>query len=261
MDVYKILVVGEAKTGKSTLIQSYLQSDLGEPEGMKTASSRNTFLPSQNKNSTNSSTMDFVLKILNVNGQKVRVQLWDMAGGQDTTSAFAPLFIRNAVGCIIIASSNNQKSINEQDIPGLPSLPAALVVNHWGDTKIYQAISVNQNLKNQCDSLGQQLELQVHHVNAITNENIPDALEQFIQAILDDQEKNRAKNDMLDDLWDESFKHKSTNRPDIKLNTGSNVSMPSVINYGSVNKRQSVQLTNPNKSDKDLKVQRKNCMC
>lgn len=50
--------------------------------------------------------MDFVLKILNVEGRgKVRVQLWDMAGGNSGASStlLAPLFIRKAVACIVVA--------------------------------------------------------------------------------------------------------------------------------------------------------------
>ena len=59
----------------------------------------------------NNSMMDFVLKIITIGGQKVRVQLWDMAGGMDPASTFAPLFIRNAVGCVVVGASDNQKSL------------------------------------------------------------------------------------------------------------------------------------------------------
>ena len=57
--------------------------------------------------------MDFVMKIWNINGVKVRVQLWDMAGSVDPTTTYAPLFIRNAVGCIIVGRADNSKSISE----------------------------------------------------------------------------------------------------------------------------------------------------
>ena len=54
--------------------------------------------------------MDFALKIMHLsNGKKVRVQLWDMAGGgYDTASVFSPLFIRNAVGCLIVSNADYQ---------------------------------------------------------------------------------------------------------------------------------------------------------
>jgi hypothetical protein len=57
--------------------------------------------------------MDFVLKIINIRGTKMRVQLWDMAGSTDPKTVFSPLFVRNAVGCIIVGRSDNLKSIKE----------------------------------------------------------------------------------------------------------------------------------------------------
>jgi hypothetical protein len=57
--------------------------------------------------------MDFVLKIINVRGSKMRVQLWDMAGSSDPSTVFSPLFVRNAVGCIIVGRSDDTKSIKE----------------------------------------------------------------------------------------------------------------------------------------------------
>ena len=57
--------------------------------------------------------MDFVLKIINVRGVKMRVQLWDMAGSTDPNTVFSPLFVRNTVGCIIVGRSDNELSIRE----------------------------------------------------------------------------------------------------------------------------------------------------
>ncbi len=57
--------------------------------------------------------MDFVLKIVNINGRKVRVQLWDMAGSSNPKTVFSPLFVRNAVGCIVVGRSDSKKSIEE----------------------------------------------------------------------------------------------------------------------------------------------------
>lgn len=57
--------------------------------------------------------MDFVLKIISIKGKKVRIQLWDMAGRSDPKTVFSPLFVRNAVGCIIVGRADNKKSIDE----------------------------------------------------------------------------------------------------------------------------------------------------
>ena len=54
--------------------------------------------------------MDFVLKILNVKGRgKVRVQLWDMAGGGG--APLAPLFIRKAVACIVVGRADSPSTL------------------------------------------------------------------------------------------------------------------------------------------------------
>jgi len=59
--------------------------------------------------------MDFVLKILTVNGQKIRVQLWDMAGSQGVRQSnnLAPLFIRNAKACIVVGRNDKIDSIKK----------------------------------------------------------------------------------------------------------------------------------------------------
>ncbi len=63
--------------------------------------------------------MDFVIKILNISGYgKVRVQLWENAGNTGTanhraSSHLAPLFIRNAVACIVVARSDQPESIEK----------------------------------------------------------------------------------------------------------------------------------------------------
>ena len=53
------------------------------------------------------------MKILQINDKKIRIQLWDVAGGQNPKTALSPLFIRNACGAIIVADANSQKSIIE----------------------------------------------------------------------------------------------------------------------------------------------------
>ena len=57
--------------------------------------------------------MDFVLKILKIKSRKVRIQLWDITGAQDPTTALTPLAIRNAVGCIIVAKSDDPETLKE----------------------------------------------------------------------------------------------------------------------------------------------------
>ena len=98
----------------------------------------------KNLTPTAQSSMDFVLKIINVNGTKLRVQLWDMAGSSDPATVFNPLFLRNAVGCIVVGRADNQKSLENMvkwkesfdkytRMPKSPCLPSGLFINHFAD--------------------------------------------------------------------------------------------------------------------------------
>jgi len=100
MDVYKILVVGEPQMGKSTLI-----TGIFDCEQLNDLISKPTTF-TKHIAGKGEQTMDFVLKIINVNGRKARVQLWDMAGSKETASVFSPLFVRNAVGCIVVGRAD-----------------------------------------------------------------------------------------------------------------------------------------------------------
>lgn len=106
MDVYKILVVGDPQVGKSSIITAFFNC-----ESLNDGKSAQTIF-TKNLGKNNGAMMDFVLKIINVNGTKMRVQLWDMAGSTDPHTVFSPLFIRNSVGCIVVGSADNPGSIN-----------------------------------------------------------------------------------------------------------------------------------------------------
>ena len=57
--------------------------------------------------------MDFVLKIIKINDIKFRIQLWDMAGSSDPASTFSPLFVRNAIACIIVGKAEEPSTLAE----------------------------------------------------------------------------------------------------------------------------------------------------
>lgn len=50
---------------------------------------------------------DFSLKILKIEGQKVRVQLWDQGNNINPKTTFQPLYTRHVSGCIVVANTSN----------------------------------------------------------------------------------------------------------------------------------------------------------
>jgi len=68
MEVYKILVVGEPQTGKSTLITGIFNcGELNDLMSLPTTFTKQVAVDKPQQS------MDFVLKIINVNGRKARV--------------------------------------------------------------------------------------------------------------------------------------------------------------------------------------------
>ena len=54
---------------------------------------------------------DFSLKIIKVDGEKVRLQVWDQGNAKDPISTFQPLFVRHAAACIVVASTVDENSL------------------------------------------------------------------------------------------------------------------------------------------------------
>ena len=78
---------------------------------------------------------------MEIDGQKVRVQLWDQGQNRDPKTTFQPLYTRNVSGCIIVANTSNPKSIKRAirwkqqfdrttKIPDEPSIPCTIFINH-----------------------------------------------------------------------------------------------------------------------------------
>ena len=95
-----MLVVGESQTGKSTMIQGFLEyEESGAGSGPKS--------------SVINSNSDFTLKIIKIDGEKVRLQLWDQGNSKDPVSTFQPLYTRHAAGCIVVGNTANLSSLKK----------------------------------------------------------------------------------------------------------------------------------------------------
>ena len=78
---------------------------------------------------------------MKVDGEKIRLQLWDQGQCKDPEATFNPLFSRHAAGCIIVCNSLNLKSVKAAtmwkeafhkttQVPGEAAFPCCLFINH-----------------------------------------------------------------------------------------------------------------------------------
>ena len=100
------MVVGEPEAGKSAIIKAFM--DYEDPDMRDNQiGSRPTPSMSQSKIS------DFSLKIIKLDGEKVRIQLWDQGLAKDPQSTFQPLFTRHAAGCIVVGNTLNLQTLKK----------------------------------------------------------------------------------------------------------------------------------------------------
>eukprot|EP01120_Amphizonella_sp_Union-15-10_P009542 TRINITY_DN363_c0_g1_i1.p1 TRINITY_DN363_c0_g1~~TRINITY_DN363_c0_g1_i1.p1 ORF type:complete len:222 (+),score=37.29 TRINITY_DN363_c0_g1_i1:108-773(+) len=173
--LFKILVVGDVGTGKTSLIQRYVHSVF-----------------SDHYKSTIG--VDFALKEVNWDGSTtVRVQLWDIAG-QERFGSMTRVYYREAMGALIVfdvTRYNTFESVKtwKQDIdtkltiPGTDiKIPVLLVANKKdllksGSVKTEGIYDLDEFVKNQDFKAW-------YETSAKKNENVDDVIKRIVKEIL-----------------------------------------------------------------------------
>ena len=92
--IIKICIVGESGVGKTSMLYQYVFKKF-DPNSRPTIG------------------CDFSTKLKStVDGKSIRLQLWDIAG-QERFNAVSKMYIRGALGCVIVASSQDEVSLKE----------------------------------------------------------------------------------------------------------------------------------------------------
>lgn len=97
---FKYIIVGDSGTGKSCLLLRYTENKF-EPMHELTIG------------------VDFGTKIANINGQNIKIQIWDTAG-QESFKSIITSYFRGSIGAILVFDVTNRESFNN--------------VKYWMDT-------------------------------------------------------------------------------------------------------------------------------
>ena len=92
---YKVVIFGDAGCGKTTLTQRFL-TNLFKSDAKMTIG------------------VDFEVKSLEVNGKKVKLQIWDF-GGEERFRFLLPTYVRGATGALFMYDVTNYSSLAHID--------------------------------------------------------------------------------------------------------------------------------------------------
>jgi len=88
----KLLLIGDSGVGKSSLLVKFAD-DRFSPHIQQTIG------------------MDFKVKMLNLGGKRVKLQIWDTAG-QERFHTITQQYYRNAMGIMLVYDVSNEESFN-----------------------------------------------------------------------------------------------------------------------------------------------------
>lgn len=170
--LYKVIVVGAGKVGKTSLTIRFAEDRF-----------RESYLPTLG--------VDFMTKNLTVNEAKVKLQLWD-TGGQEFVMSLLPFYFSGAAGGVLVYDITNRNSFNSLDYwlkqirQNAGEVPVVLAGNKVDiadkrkvSTEEAQAFAADKNL----------LYLET---SAKTGISVPDLFEGIVKVIVEREAKKRA---------------------------------------------------------------------
>jgi len=179
--VTKVLVVGSAATGKTSIIRRFCRNEFSA-DYMTTIG------------------VDFSLKSLHTDGMDINVQLWDVAG-QDRFAGLSRLFYTHAVGAIVVFdifekdtfqnAANWKKDIDSKVfLPNGAKIPVILLANKCDlMTDSQQPAVTSEQIQEFC----QQNEFfATFMVSAKSGQNIREACQTLINQIVENHKKMKS---------------------------------------------------------------------
>lgn len=93
MSFYKVLVIGDVGVGKTSMVNRIVYNTFTEKYKATIG-------------------CEFGLKIMEINGEPVRIQLWDLAG-QDRLGGISRLYCRDANGALVVSDVSRQETLQK----------------------------------------------------------------------------------------------------------------------------------------------------
>ncbi|NVM56376.1 MAG: GTP-binding protein, partial [Candidatus Helarchaeota archaeon] len=113
--LFKVIVVGDGAVGKTALTIRFAEGRFQDHYKMTIG-------------------VDFAIKMVQVGGKKVKLQIWD-TGGQERFSYIRPLYYKGAMGCVFVFDITNRSSFEhitkwQKEVADYcTNVPALLVAN------------------------------------------------------------------------------------------------------------------------------------
>jgi small GTP-binding protein len=92
---FRLILIGQSTVGKSSILRQFKEGEYFPDISLTVG-------------------VDFHAKMIRVNGQSIKMQLWDTAG-QDRFRAIVKAYYRNAVGGLLVFDITNRESFNSLD--------------------------------------------------------------------------------------------------------------------------------------------------
>ncbi|KAK8789564.1 RAS-related protein RAB [Blastocystis sp. subtype 4] len=174
--VVKILFLGDAATGKTSIIKQYVYSDFSE-QHIATA------------------TVDFTLKLVKKGDITYRMQLWDIAG-QDRFQNISRVYYRNSHAAFIVCDNTNPETLENVKkwksqigektlLPNGKPLPVILLVNKCDITENPLSEEAITTVCKECGITTW------FRTSAKTGENITECMTRLLDSVI-----------VFDDIWE-----------------------------------------------------------
>lgn len=193
MNIYKIAIIGDSGTGKSSIMERYVNNKF-------------------DNNVVSTIGVEFMTKEMKVNGRSTKLQIWDTAG-QERFRAIARSIYHGSKAIIIVYDITNpitfdslEKWISDSKIHLHPNTPYFLVGNK-ADLGHLRAVET-ETAKSFADKFG----MNFLETSAAINQNISGIFEMIAKKIIDDEISQVLESKNLKDNKQEPVKFSHNNK-------------------------------------------------